>query len=126
MSRFTLLWILMLLTGWIGFTLSQEQNNQKKGDNPRFSVTVSVHGLSCPFCAYGLEKKLNKLKDISDLKIGVEQGLVNFTLPVQNDTTAIKTTIRTIVKDAGFTPQNITLAEAISSGNEKKPDPSRK
>ena len=36
-------------------------------------VTVQVDGLSCPFCAYGLEKRLKKVENVADLSIQVDQ-----------------------------------------------------
>ena len=30
---------------------------------------IEVEGLTCPFCAYGLGKKLNKINSIENLKI---------------------------------------------------------
>lgn len=70
-------------------------------------VEVRVDGLSCPFCAYGLEKKLKKIDGIKDLKIDIKKGLVTFTL--KEGKTVDEKTIRKIVKDAGFTPKEITF-----------------
>ncbi len=40
------------------------------------SVTLRVDGLSCPFCAYGLEKRLREIEAFDDLLIRVSDGLV--------------------------------------------------
>jgi len=32
-------------------------------------VRVQVDGLSCPFCAYGLEKKLRRVDNVAELEI---------------------------------------------------------
>ena len=38
------------------------------------TVTVTVDGLACPFCAYGLEKKLKQVEGVDSLKIDVDAG----------------------------------------------------
>ena len=37
-------------------------------------VSVQVDGLSCPFCAYGLEKKLRKVENVASIEIRVNEG----------------------------------------------------
>ena len=37
-------------------------------------VTIEVDGLSCPFCAFGLEKRLSKVEGVQDVKIFVDEG----------------------------------------------------
>ena len=43
-------------------------------------ATVKVDGLSCPFCAYGLEKKLKKVEGVEKLEIKVDQGVAKITI----------------------------------------------
>ncbi len=38
-------------------------------------VTVSVKGLSCPFCIYGLEKKLKRGEEVGDVQIDLRSGI---------------------------------------------------
>jgi len=71
-------------------------------------VEVRVDGLSCPFCAYGLEKKLKKIDGIKDLKIDIKKGLVTFSL-IEGKSVDEKT-IEKIVKDAGFTAKEIKFS----------------
>ena len=40
------------------------------------SLTVKVDGLACPFCAYGLEKKLKKVEGVEQLNIDINIGEV--------------------------------------------------
>ena len=70
-------------------------------------VEIRIDGLSCPFCAYGLEKKLNQLEGIEGLKIDVEKGLIIFTLPEK--TKVGKQAIEKIIIDAGFTPRDVQI-----------------
>ena len=63
-------------------------------------ITVTVTGLSCPFCAYGLEKRLRKLEGLDSLSIDFQTGSVILT--VRDGAQAGDARIRQVVKDAGF------------------------
>jgi copper chaperone CopZ len=72
-------------------------------------IKIQVDGLSCPFCAYGLEKNLKKVKGASELFISIVNGYTTFQvskekLPTENELTKI-------VEDAGFTARKITFSE---------------
>lgn len=72
-------------------------------------VQVKVDGLSCPFCAYGLEKKLKKIDEVENLKIDVDKGFVTFS--VANGKTVSEEEIKKRVKEAGFTAREISYKE---------------
>ena len=78
-------------------------------------VKVRVDGLSCPFCAYGLEKKLNDLDGVESINIDFEEGLV--VLQVTDSENISEEEIRTNIEKAGFTPKEI-----VFSKRNKKPD----
>ncbi|MCH8033024.1 MAG: heavy-metal-associated domain-containing protein [Bacteroidetes bacterium] len=78
-------------------------------------VKVRVDGLSCPFCAYGLEKKLNELDGVESINIDFEEGLV--VLQVTDSENISEEEIRTKIEKAGFTPREI-----VFSGKNEKPD----
>lgn len=40
------------------------------------TVQLTVDGMSCPFCAYGLEKRLRSLPAVDSLAVRVGDGLV--------------------------------------------------
>lgn len=68
-------------------------------------ISVKVDGLSCPFCAYGMEKKLKKLDGIQDLKIYVDKGVA--TLAFKQGTRIDLDDIRARIRKGGFTPTKI-------------------
>jgi len=72
-------------------------------------VKVEVKGLACPFCAYGLEKKLKEIEGVETIKIDVEEGLAYLTTLKSKKPT--KETLEKIVTDAGFTPSSIVFSE---------------
>jgi mercuric ion binding protein len=71
-------------------------------------ITVTVTGLSCPFCAYGLEKRLKKIEGLDSLNIGFKTGAV--TLYVRDGSTVSDERIRRLVKDGGFEATKIERA----------------
>ena len=77
-------------------------------------VKVRVDGLSCPFCAYGLEKKLNDLDGVESINIDFEEGLV--VLQVTDSENISEEEIRAKIEEAGFTPKEIVF----SMKNEKR------
>lgn len=71
------------------------------------TAAVKLDGLSCAFCAYGLEKRLKKVEGVEKLEIQVDQGTANLTvkkgkaLPIE--------AVEKAVKDGGFTPREVSL-----------------
>lgn len=72
-------------------------------------IKVGVDGLSCPFCAYGLEKKLKKMDGVAEIKIDVENAFTILTIKEGKSVTEEE--IRKNVKDAGFTARKIEELE---------------
>lgn len=84
-------------------------------------VKVRVDGLSCPFCAYGLEKKLKKIDGVEKLEIKINEGVVY--LHYRENAAVDTVLLAQKVKEAGFTPRQIELVSpAVTDGGrtEKK------
>jgi copper chaperone CopZ len=83
------------------------------------AVSVQVKGLGCPYCAAGLEKKLNKIEGIKDLKIELKSATAVFTVPsaVNIDEAAV----RQKVEDAGYTAEAITILRNKTVADLPKP-----
>jgi len=60
-----------------------------------------VDGLACPFCAYGVEKKVGGLDGVEKVEIEIEDGLVAVTLA--DGATLDESTAKQAVDEAGFT-----------------------
>ena len=82
------------------------------------SLTVTVDGLACPFCAYGLEKKLMKVEGVEQLEIDVDAGeallsvvagtrLVATSGATGNVSTGLVKDVQQAVEEAGFTPRDL-------------------
>lgn len=76
-------------------------------------VTLHVDGLACSFCAYGLEKKLQKIESVEKLDIKINDGLV--VLYFKENAKIDKKLIAEKVKEAGFTLRDISI-ESRESG----------
>jgi len=70
-------------------------------DQPK-TASLRVDGLACPFCAYGLEKKLKKVDGVEKLEIKINEGIV--ILHFKEGAKIDESLIAKKVKEAGFTP----------------------
>jgi len=116
MKHISLVTFTMLLIGISSMSLAQSANENDQTQQ----VQIRVDGLSCPFCAYGLEKKLQDIDGVSEIKIDINQGLA--TLRVSEDKTVSEEEIRKVVKQAGFTPKEIVYANLPSKKEEENED----
>jgi len=67
---------------------------------------IRVDGLACPYCAYGIEKKLNKLDGVKFLDMDLEKGVV--TVRAFEGVTLSDEQMTQLFKDAGFTFRSMT------------------
>jgi len=65
------------------------------------SYALQVDGLACPFCAYGIEKKLSSIKGVEDTRVNIKTGEV---IVVMGEGVPLSEELaRRKVKEAGFT-----------------------
>ncbi|NIR46446.1 MAG: heavy-metal-associated domain-containing protein [Gemmatimonadetes bacterium] len=85
-----------------------DETDEKAAEAPQLegaSITLEVDGMSCPFCAYGLEKRLMKLSAVDSLVIRVSDGLVRIRL--KEGETLSDEKLNEAVKRAGFSLREI-------------------
>lgn len=70
-------------------------------------ITLRVDGLACPFCAYGLEKKITRLEGVSSYDVDMREGKVF--LGLKPGTQIEINSLYKAVKEAGFTLKSISL-----------------
>ncbi len=76
------------------------------------SATVAVDGMACPFCAFGIEKRLRKVEGVESIAVSTKEGTASL---VAKDGASIDVQqIPGAVKAAGFTPGSITV-DAVGS-----------
>ncbi len=97
----------VFLTGLLLLTLIHHAAAQPGQVVGMLEVSVQVDGLSCPFCAYGLEKKLRKVDNVASLEIHVSEGRA--VLTPEPGTSLDLAALEEAVRDGGFTPNGLTL-----------------
>ena len=79
---------------------------------------IGVDGLSCPFCAFGIEKRLKKVENVASISIDMNNGKVTV---VAKPNTAIKEQdLRDAVDKAGFKVRSL---EKVDGDREKPSNP---
>lgn len=84
---------------------ASQQEEAVPEEQPR-QIQVTVLGMSCPFCAYGVEQKLKKLDGVVELTVELSSGLA--TLVMEDGADVSNETLRKTVEDAGFDAAKIT------------------
>jgi len=70
---------------------------------------LGVDGLACPYCAYGIEKKLKKTKGVEQIDIDLDKGVVR--VKVAEGITLTEPQMAKLVKDSGFTLRAFSQSE---------------
>jgi mercuric ion binding protein len=70
---------------------------------------LGVDGLACPFCAYGIEKRLNRIDGVIDVQVDVGESVVRVAL--NEGKTLTEERARQAVDEAGFTLRSYLQAE---------------
>ncbi|HZD52935.1 MAG TPA: heavy-metal-associated domain-containing protein [Woeseiaceae bacterium] len=74
------------------------------------SYRLEVAGLACPFCAYGIEKKLGALDGVERVETDIKEGVVTVTM--KDGGTLDEAAVERAIRDAGFTLEGF---EKVSS-----------
>lgn len=80
---------------------------------------LHVDGLACPFCAYGLEKKLGALPGVQGLETRIEDGTVIVTMT--DGATLDAASAKQAVKEAGFSLHQFERLQSLPSGKPAGP-----
>ena len=62
---------------------------------------LEVDGLACPFCAYGIEKRLSAVDGVQSAETDIKSGVV--TVTVEDGKPLTEAMAKKAVEDAGFT-----------------------
>ncbi len=83
------------------FTVQAQDTKKETKDKEKEKITLQVDGLSCPFCAYGLEKKLKSIEGVNQTDIELNKGVV--TLEVSPNAAVDSLLLKEKINEAGFT-----------------------
>lgn len=64
------------------------------------SYELKVDGMSCPFCAHGVEKKLKKLDGVQTVEVNIGKGTIQ--VEMKQDTNLTEDQAKRSVEEAGF------------------------
>ena len=98
---------LVTIIGGHAHSLRAQQTPSR--DSPQ-QIMIRVDGASCPFCAFGLEKRLGRIEGVADVKLEMKAGKVIVTL--EKGATVSEQALRQAVDEAGFTPREITFPQS--------------
>jgi len=71
------------------------------------SATVVVEGMACPFCAFGVEKRLKKVAGVSSIEVDMGESLASLT--AEEGGSIDVSSIPDAIRKAGFTPGTIEV-----------------
>ncbi len=80
-----------------------------RADEPQI-IEIEVTGMTCPFCVYGTEKKLNQLPGVDKAEVSLKAKKARIVMTAGE--TADLDAIREAITNAGFTPGEITVDTA--------------
>jgi mercuric ion binding protein len=75
---------------------------------------LHVDGLACPFCAYGIEKKLGALEGVEGLETRIKDGTVIVTM--KDGVTLDEASAKQAVKEAGFSLRKFEQVQSAPQG----------
>ncbi len=76
-------------------------------------LEIQVSGMTCPFCVYGVEKKLGSMPGVEKVRVSLKDKKAEVVMkPGQK---ADLKAIRAAITDAGFTPGEINTPAAAQS-----------
>ncbi len=75
---------------------------------------LHVDGLACPFCAYGIEKKLGALEGVAHIETNIKDGTVIVTM--KDSVTLDEAAARQAVKAAGFSLRKLEQVQSAPQG----------
>ena len=70
---------------------------------------MRVDGLACPYCAYGIEKKLKAIDGVETVEVDLDRGLVK--VRTREDLHFTEPQLRQLFQDAGFTYRSMEVEQ---------------
>ncbi len=90
---------LLLLS--LSLCISNTAYTQTETNQNLMYIRAEIKGMACPFCSYGLEKKLRQTEGVNEVEIEFSQGIAYIT--TQKDTGLTEENLKKVILDSGFT-----------------------
>ncbi len=94
-----------IFAAWIFVGSSASAQTDKHIENP--DIILFVDGLACPFCAYGIEKRLKKVDGVEKLSVLLEEGKIE--IAIADGRKVAEADLATAVRKAGFEVRKISF-----------------
>ncbi len=94
-----------VFTGLLSTGVASKLTPPSSLDEP--DIIIEVDGLACPFCTFGIEKKLKKIEGVDELVVYLEEGKVEMSL--KEGATVSEEQIEKAIAEAGFEARSITF-----------------
>ena len=87
---------------------------------------LRVDGMACPYCAYGIEKKLKAMDGIVDESVAfrLNDGVVRFR--AADDAAISEEKLKKLISDAGFTLRSVSTASEQTETEPAETGPAEK
>ncbi|MBI4395789.1 MAG: heavy-metal-associated domain-containing protein [Elusimicrobia bacterium] len=108
---FALMAVLMIFFSTSSFLAAEQDIPPVASTEGRLTgrVQMRIEGMACPFCAYGVEKHLKKVRGVEEAKVNLGEGTAAVTLKPGAEVTAEQ--VRQAVRKAGFKASEIKNLE---------------
>jgi len=101
--------IVLFMMLFFSFSTEIKAQNSDKQQQEYIYVKAEIKGMACPYCAFGMEKKLKEISGVNNVEIELEEGLAYIsTLKEQKPS---KESIQNIILNAGFTVGKIQYSD---------------
>ena len=97
--------VLFALFATMALTQQASAQDDKLIEDP--DIIIEVDGIACPFCAYGIEKRLRKIDGVAELSVLLEEGRIQ--LRLDERATVSEERLREAVTEAGFEARSIVF-----------------
>jgi copper chaperone CopZ len=112
--------IVLFMMLFLSFSTEIKAQNSDKQQQEQVYIKAEIKGMACPYCAFGMEKKLKEISGVSNVTIELKEGLAYIsTLKKQKPN---KEDIQNIILNAGFTPGKIMYSDTPFVKKEVKKD----
>lgn len=100
------------------FLFSSSVDAQEKTALVQTYIKIEIKGLACPYCAFGMEKKLKKVVGVDNVEIELKEGLAYISTPTHQKPT--KEALKKIILEGGFTVGKIEFSNTPFKRTESK------
>jgi copper chaperone CopZ len=90
-----------ILVFFLCFLFSSPVTAQTNTVQEKVYIKIEIKGMACPYCAFGMEKKLKEVSGVDNVEIELKEGLAYISTPI--DQKPLETLLKHIITDAGFT-----------------------